>query len=105
MNNNEFTTAFHEVKPDKNNELKVVLMPEVGKYYESTYWDRKSMEQHYINISTPRQYVGQYLRRKQIGYGDGADHWAIFLLDGQEIEVIYDYDFKRAFYEVEAPTI
>jgi hypothetical protein len=108
--NKALTTAFYEAKHDeaykehKEEELKVVLIPVVGKYYEATFWDRKTelqnKEQHYIKSTTPREYVGQYLRAKQQGYGDSADHWAVFLLDGKEIEIEYDYMFKRAFYEV-----
>jgi hypothetical protein len=91
-------------KEHKEEDLKVVLIPVVGKYYEATFWDRKTelqnKEQHYSKSTTPREYVGQYLRAKQQGYGDSADHWAVFLLDGKEIDIEYDYMFKRAFYEV-----
>ena len=97
--------AYKEHKEHKEEDLKVVLIPVVGKYYEATFWDRKTnylqhKEQHYSKSTTPREYVGQYLRAKQQGYGDSADHWAVFLLDGKEIDIEYDYMFKRAFYEV-----
>jgi CRISPR/Cas system CMR-associated protein Cmr5 small subunit len=114
--NKALTTAFYEAykekhdeayKANKEEDLKVVLIPVVGKYYEATFWDRKTelqhKEQHYSKSTTPREYVGQYLRAKQQGYGDSADHWAVFLLDGKEIDIEYDYMFKRAFYEVNTP--
>jgi len=85
-------------------ELPVVRTPVVGKYYEATFYDRKdghwSNEKHFVNETTPRRYVGKYLRTRSEGWGDGADHWAIFLIGNQEIEVEYDYDGKRAFFEV-----
>ena len=109
------TTAFIRLIPEpkpvvvKQNcnkkELAVVRTPLEGKYYEATFWQRReghwSAEKHYTKETTPREYVGKYLRHKQQGYGDGADHWAIFLRDGKEIEIEYDYDGKRAWYEVE----
>ncbi len=86
-------------------ELLVLRTPIVGKYYEATFWYKREghwpSEKHYAKETTPREYVGQYLRHRQEGYGDGADHWAIFLRDDQEIEIEYDYDGKRAWYEVE----
>jgi hypothetical protein len=85
-------------------ELQVIRTPLEGRSYEATFWTRKEgewpNEKYYVNCTTPRHYVGQYLRHKQEGYGDSADHWAIFLLDGQEIEIEYDYWGKRAFYAV-----
>ena len=94
------------VKPISNvKELAVVRTPIEGKYYEATFWQRReghwSAEKHYTKESTPREYVGMFLRHKQEGRGDGADHWGIFLRDGIEIEVEYDYDGKRAWYEVD----
>lgn len=90
----------------KPKEIFVVRSPVVGKYYEATFWDRREghwdNEKHYSKATTKREYAGQYLRTRSEGYGDGADHWAIFLRDGKEIEIEYDYDGKRAFYEVEA---
>lgn len=79
--------------------------PIQGKYYEATFWTDKEgvwpePERYYTDESTERQYVGMYLMHRQEGYGDGADHWAIFLLDNQEVEIEYDYDGKRAFLEV-----
>ena len=103
--------AFYKAqKPVKGvtieKELAVVRLPIEGKYYEATFWDRKdghwSAEKHYTNETTPRDYVGKYLRHVQQGYGDSADHWAIFLRDGKEIQIEFDYDGKRAFYEVDA---
>jgi hypothetical protein len=92
---------------DAPKEYLVVRSPLVGKYYEATFWYRKEgywpTEKHYSKEATQREYVGQYLRHRSEGWGgDGADHWAIFLRDGEEIEIEYDYDGKRAFYEVEA---
>jgi hypothetical protein len=87
-------------------EVLVVRTPVEGKYYEATFWDKKeghwSVEKHYAKETTPREYVGQYLRHEKQGYGDGADHWAIFLKDGKEIKIEYDYDGKRAWYEEDA---
>jgi len=87
-------------------EIVVTNKPVEGKYYEATFLTRKdghwSNETYYTKESTPREYAGKYLRRKQCGYGDSADHWAIFLRDGKEIEIEYDYEGKRAFYEVPA---
>ena len=86
-------------------EVLVVRTPVEGKYYEATFWDKKeghwSVEKHYAKETTPREYVGQYVRHEKQGYGDSADHWAIFLKDGKEIKIEYDYDGKRAWYEVE----
>jgi len=94
---------FIEKLPTK--ELFFVRTPIKDKYYEATFWTRReghwSAEKHYTKESTPREYVGMFLRHRQEGWGDGADHWAIFLRDGIEIEVEYDYDGKRAWYEVE----
>jgi hypothetical protein len=85
-------------------ELAVVRIPIEGKYYEATTWDRKdghwSNENHYTYETTKREYAGKYLRHIQQGYGDSADHWAVFLRDGKEIEIEYDYWGKRAWYEV-----
>jgi len=87
-------------------ELAVVRLPIEGKYYEATTWDRKdghwSNENHYTYETTPREYAGKYLRTRSEGWGDGADHWAIFLRDDKEIEIEYDYWGKRAWYEVPA---
>jgi hypothetical protein len=99
---------FKTQKPVKGvtieKELVVVRLPIEGKYYEATTWDRKdghwSAEKHYTNETTKREYVGKYLRHIQQGYGDGADHWAVFLRDGKEIEIEYDYEGKLAWYEV-----
>jgi hypothetical protein len=92
-------------KPKPVKELKVIRTPIEGKFYEATFWTRKeghwSKETHYTLETTPREYAGQYLRHKREGYGDGADHWAIFLKNGKEIEIEYDYDGNRAWYEVE----
>jgi hypothetical protein len=91
----------NEVGP---NEIEVRRKPIEGKYYEATFWTRKtghwSNEKYYTDKTVHREYVGQYLRHRQEGYGDGADHWAIFLRDNKEIEIEYDYDGKRAFCEV-----
>ncbi len=91
---------------DAPNEIFVVRSPVLGKYYEATFWDRREgqwdNEKHYSKTTTKREYVGQYLRTRSEGYGDGADYWAIFLRDGKEVEIEYDYDGKRAFYEVES---
>lgn len=88
----------------KSKEILVVRTPVVGKYYEATFWSRKeghwSAEQHFTKESVSRIYAGKFLRHRSEGYGDGADHWAIFLRDGIEIEIEYDYDGRRAFYEV-----
>lgn len=93
-----------EKKPVPVKELAVVRTPIEGKYYEATYYDRREgkwdNERHFIKETTPREYVGKYLRHIQQGYGDGADHWAVFLRDGKEIDIEYDYDCKRAFFEV-----
>lgn len=86
------------------NELLVYRTPIEGKYYEATIWTRQ--EGIYPNVkcytkeSTPRTYVGQYLRHEKIGYGDGADHWAVFLRDNEEIKVEYTYEGTTAWYEV-----
>ena len=86
-------------------ELPVVRSPVEGNYYEATFWDRREgfwpNEQYYAKETTPRRYVGKYLRTRTEGCGDGADHWAIFLSGNEEIAVEYDYDEKRAFYELE----
>ena len=88
-----------------NKEIYVVRSPVANKYYEATFWTRRvgnwPNEQHYTSIDTPREYVGKYIKHKQCGYGDSADHWAICLKDGKEHEVEFDYDGKRAFYEVD----
>ena len=94
----------HVYDQTKPKELFVLRTPVQGKYYEITYYDRREgvwpNEKHYIKETTPREYAGKYLRHRSEGCGDGADHWAIFLRDGKEIEIEYDYDGKRAFYEV-----
>jgi hypothetical protein len=101
---NTLETYYKAQNPVYVKELAVVRTPIEGKYYEATFWQRKeghwSAEKHYTKETTPREYVGKYLRHKKEGYGDGADHWAIFLRDGKEIEIEYDYDGKRAWYEV-----
>ena len=105
------TTAFYHVAlpsyyQAKPKEYLVVRSPVIGKYYEATFWERKEghlpNERHFTTETTNRNYVGKYLRTRSEGQGDGADHWAIFLKDGNEIEIEYDYDGKLAFYEVEA---
>jgi hypothetical protein len=87
----------------------VVRTPEKGKYYEATFWTSKvgqwPNEKYYTDNSAVCEYVGEYLRHRQVGYGDGADHWAIFWRDEEEIEIEYDYDFKRAWYEVNSPYV
>jgi hypothetical protein len=83
----------------------VFRTPNEGQFYETTFWTHREgiwpHEKYYIDETAQREYVGQYLRHRKEGYGDGADHWAIFLRDGKEIEIEYDYDGKRAFYAVE----
>lgn len=95
--------AYHEIHVK---ELPVVCIPVEGNYYEATFWDRREglwpKEKYYSKETTPRKYVGQYMRSRTEGCGDGADHWAIFLSGNQEVEVEYDYYGKRAFYEVKA---
>ena len=92
----------NEVGPNEvgPNEIEVRRTPVEGKYYEATFWTRKtghcSNEKYYTDKTVHREYVGQYLRHRQ----EGADHWAIFLRDNKEIEIEYDYDGKRAFCEV-----
>ena len=89
-------------------ELVVVRLPIEGKYYEATTWDRKdghwSAENHYTYETTKREYVGKYLRHIQQGGGDLADHWAVFLRDGEEIQIKYDCEGKLAWYEVPEQT-
>ena len=89
-------------EPITCNEVEVVRDVVVGKYYEATYLTRKTgiwpKEKHYS--TKPREYVGQYIRHKQQGMGDGADHWYVFLRNNEEIEVELDYEGTRAFYEV-----
>jgi hypothetical protein len=83
-------------------EVEVVRNVVVGKYYESTYCTRKTglwpKEKYYS--TKPREYVGQYIRHKQQGMGDGADHWYVFLRNNEEIQVELDYEGTRSFYEV-----
>jgi hypothetical protein len=87
-------------------ELLVVRSPVEGKYYEATFWTRKEglwpiKEKYYTtNTIDQREYAGKFLRTRSEGGGDGGDHWAVFMRDGKEIEIEYDYDGKRAFYEV-----
>ncbi len=87
-------------------EIVVLRTPIEGKYYDATFWTRREgdwpNEKHYTKETNPREFAGKYLRHKQEGWGDGGDHWAIFLRDGKEIEIEYDYDGKRAWYEVGA---
>ena len=56
----------------KIKELPVVRSPLEGKYYESTFWDRKEgnwdNEKHFVNETTPRRYVGKYLRTRSEGW-------------------------------------
>jgi hypothetical protein len=96
--------SYDESMCEKPKEYFVVRTPVVGKYYEATFWDRREgtwdNERHFTKETTPRKYVGQYLRHIQEGYGDSADHWELFLIDGIEIQIEYDYEGKRAFYEV-----
>jgi hypothetical protein len=95
-----------QIKQTINNksEIIVVRRPTEGKYYSATFWTRRTgdwtNEIYYTDFSRPIEYAGLYLRHRQQGYGDGADHWAIFLKDGKEHEIEYDYEGKRAFYEV-----
>lgn len=102
-NEQERECFYDQSKPK---EYFVVRTPIVGKYYEATFWDRRedhfkiSYQRHFTKETTPRKYVGKYLRHIQEGYGDSADHWALFLIDGIEIRIEYDYEGKRAFYEV-----
>jgi hypothetical protein len=102
------TTAFYykqDVETKIIKELSVVRKPVEGKYYEATFWTRKeghwSAERYFTRDTTAREYVGKYLRHKREGWGDGAEHWAIFLRDGKEIEMEYDYEGKRAWREVD----
>lgn len=100
-NEKERQRLYDQSKPK---ELFVVRTPIVGKYYEATFWEKREgpfdNERHFIKETTKREYVGKYLRHRQEGCGDGADYWGIFLRDGNEIQIEYDYDGKRAFYEV-----
>jgi hypothetical protein len=100
-NEKERQRFYDQTKPK---EYFVVRRPSIDKYYEATFWDRREgpwdNERHFAKETTKREYVGKYVRHKQQGYGDGADHWAVFLRDGKEIEIEYDYDGKRAWYEV-----
>jgi len=88
----------------RKGELVVVSTPEVGRFYEATFKTRSSSYDagavHYVDVESPREYVGKYLRQEKTGGGNSADFWAVFLHDGAERRVEYDYEFKRAFYEV-----
>ena len=95
-------TTFQPIKTEPIKEVEVVRSVVEGKYYEATYLTKTigiwPKEKYYS--TKPREYVGQYLRHRQQGMGDGADHWYIFLRNNEEIEVELDYEGKRAFYEV-----
>lgn len=95
--------AYFETQLSKNTEVAVVRIPIEYKYYAATFWTRCTGDWKNTRYysTKPLEYAGLYLRHKQQGYGDGADHWAIFLKDGIEYEIEYDYEGTRAFYEVE----
>jgi len=78
------------------------ITPEKGKYYETAIYTRKvgrwPNEKYYT--TKPLRYVGEFIKHHQTGYGDGAQHWDIYMNNGKEERVDYEYEGTTCFREV-----
>ena len=78
------------------------LTPENGKYYETTTYTRKvgrwPNEKYYT--TNPLRYVGEFIKHYQRGYGDGAQHWDMYMNNNEEERVDYEYEGTTCFREV-----
>ena len=91
------------------NEVEVYrISPEVGKYYETTTYTRKtglwSMENEKYYTKKPLIYVGEFIKTLRSGYGDGSKVWSIFNNYGEEIRVDYTYEGTTCFVETTGPS-
>ena len=79
------------------------LTPTKGEYYYAilatrSYWDPKKDTSwggkgchRYFAPETDKRYMGQYLGCGQAGSGDGREYWEIYLKDGVQYELRYEY--------------
>ena len=76
------------------------------KCYEYTYATRRSFEysaalglnEWRYFTTNPFYYAGKWVRSESCGFGDGGDHWEVFLDDdGGEKIVSWDYDATLCF--------
>jgi hypothetical protein len=78
--------------------------PEVGKYYEYAECTEKigsySENNDKYFTTNPLRYVGKYIKHERYGWGDNADHFAIFDNKGEEIRIEYSYEGNTCFREV-----
>jgi len=86
------------------------ISPEIGKYYVTTFYTRKTgsylqkNEKYYT--TNELIYVGKCIKHGSEGYGDNAEHWEIFENDEGKKEIIeYDYEGKRVFKEIKLDTL
>jgi len=83
------------------------ISPEIGKYYVTTFYTRKTgsylqkNEKYYT--TNELIYVGKCIEHgSDGGFGDNAEYWEIFENDEGKKEIIeYDYEGKRVFILVE----
>ena len=90
------------------NEIEVFrLKPEVGKYYETAVYTRKTgswsnADERYYTTN-PLLYVGKFVKTIQYGYGDNVTSTGIFDNNGVEQCIDYTTDGTTCFIEVKIP--
>ena len=98
-------------KANTNNQEEEVevyrLDPQVGKYYETAEYTRKTgtwgqRNERYYTTNTPR-YVGLFIRTERSGYGDSGRVWSIFDDNGKRVQVEYSYEGTTSFRETTPP--
>lgn len=78
------------------------LTPEVGKYYKTAEYTRKTgryPNEKYFTTNTPK-YVGKFVKTEQYGFGDGAKAYSVFNNNGNLETVAYTYEGTTCFREV-----
>ena len=88
------------LQPTKQEKIcEVFRIPEQGKEYYTTIDTFKENGKYYSTINNLR-YVGKYMyHASDGGYGDSANHCAVFNNNGKEEFVSYDYEGKTCFVE------
>ena len=84
------------------------ISPDIGKYYETAEFTRKTGKyklnnEQYFTKKDNIKYVGKSIQHNFSGFGDNAEHWEIFENDnGLLIKVEYTYEGTTCFKEVES---
>ena len=78
--------------------------PVMGRYYKYALatrkaWDEKAKTWRYYTTH-PFKYMGCFLRSEYYGSGDGKTYAEIYILNGQEMRLDYDYEGNTCIEEV-----